>query len=83
MSARNISLRMDEEKIDRIDRLAAEVGRSRAWVLNQAADHYLDYEEWFVGQVQEGIADAKSGNTIPHEQVMARLRRKIDKANAS
>jgi len=83
MSARNISLRMDDEKIDRIDRLAAEVGRSRAWVLNQAADHYLAYEEWFVAQVQEGIADAKSGNTFPNEQVMARLRRKIDKANVS
>lgn len=83
MSARNISLRMDDEKIERIDRLAAEIGRSRAWVLNQAVDHYLNYEEWFVGQVQEGIADAESGNTSPHEQVMAQLRRKIDKANAS
>ncbi len=82
MNARNISLRMDEEKIERIDRLAAELGRSRAWVLNQAADRYLEYEEWFVRQVQEGIAEARSGDTVPHEQVMAGLRRKIDKAKA-
>jgi len=68
---------MDDEKIDRIDRLAAELGRSRAWVLNQAADRYLEYEEWFVRQVRGGIADAGSGNTIPHDQIMAELRRKI------
>lgn len=77
MNARNISLRMDDEKIDRIDRLAAELGRSRAWVLNQAADRYLAYEEWFEQQVQSGIADAESGNTVPHDQLMSELRRKI------
>ena len=80
MSARNISLRMDDEKIDRIDRLAIELGRSRAWVLNQAADRYLDYEEWFVRQVRDGIADAESGKTLPHDQVMAELRGKIGAA---
>ena len=77
MNTRNISLRMDNEKIDRIDRLAAELGRSRAWVLNQAADRYLEYEEWFEQQVHAGVADAESGNTVPHDQLMAELRRKI------
>jgi len=77
MNTRNISLRMDDEKIDRIDHLAAELGRSRAWVLNQAADRFLEYEEWFIQQVRTGIADASSGNTVPHDQVMAELRRKI------
>jgi predicted transcriptional regulator len=80
MTARNISLRMDDEKIDRIDRLASELGRSRAWVLNQATDRFLEYEEWFVQQVRDGIADADAGNTIPHDQVMAEMRRKIGEA---
>ena len=77
MNTRNISLRMDNEKIDRIDRLAAELGRSRAWVLNQAADRYLEYEEWFEQQVHAGVADAESGNTVPHDQLMSELRQKI------
>lgn len=80
MSARNISLRMEDDMIERIDRLAAELGRSRAWVLNQAADRYLEYEEWFVQQVQAGIAEEHAGDTLPHDQVMAALRRRIDKA---
>ncbi len=77
MNSRNISLRMDDEKIGRIDRLAAELGRSRAWVLNQAADRYLDYEEWFEQQVHAGIAEAESGDTVPHDQLISELRRKI------
>ena len=80
MSARNISLRMDDEQINRVDRLASELGRSRAWVLNQATDRFLEYEEWFVQQVRDGIADADAGNTIPHDQVMAEMRRKIGEA---
>lgn len=76
--SRNISLRMDEEKIERIDRLASELGRSRGWVLNQAAERYLEYEEWFAEQVREGITEAKAGDTLPHDEVMAGLRRRID-----
>ena len=78
MSTRNISLRMEDEKIERIDRLAAELGRSRAWILNQAANRYLDYEEWFVRQVQAGIAEERAGDTVPHDEVMTDLRRRID-----
>lgn len=70
---------MDDEKIDRIDRLAGELGRSRAWVLNQAADRFLDYEEWFVRQVQEGIAEADHGDVVSHKAMMDELRRKIEK----
>ena len=80
MTARNISLRMDEENIDRVDRLASAMGRSRAWVLNQATKRYLEYEEWFVQQVEEGIEDIKRGNTVSNEQVLAEIRRKIEKA---
>ena len=80
MTVKNISVRMGTEKIEQIDRLAAALGRSRAWVLNQAADRYLAYEEWFLGQVQEGLADAENGDVFPQDDVMATLRRKLDKA---
>ncbi len=79
MAARNVSLRMEDEKIDRIDRLAAELGRSRAWVLNQAADRYLEYEEWFARRVREGVTDAEAGRVLPHDELMAGLREKIDR----
>lgn len=80
MTARNISLRMDEDSIDRVDRLASAMGRSRAWVLNQATKRYLEYEEWFVQQVEVGIDDIKCGNTVSNEQILAEIHKKIEKA---
>lgn len=80
MNTRNISLRMEDDKIERIDRLATELGRSRAWVLNQAADRYLAYEEWFAHQVQAGIAEERAGDTVPHDEVMEGVRRRINNA---
>jgi len=35
---------MDDEKIERLDQLTDARGRSRAWVMNEATDRYLDYE---------------------------------------
>jgi predicted transcriptional regulator len=78
MAARNISLRMDNENIVRIDRLASTVGRSRAWVLNQAAERYLDYEEWFLAQVNQGLDEARTAELVSHQEVMDEIRSKIN-----
>jgi len=80
MATRNISLRMSEEKIERVDRLAKALGRSRAWIINEATDRYLAYESWFIEQVEQGLAEAEAGKTIPHDEVMAGLRKRIAKA---
>jgi predicted transcriptional regulator len=48
-------------------------------VLNQAADRYLEYEEWFARRVGEGMADAETGRILPHDEVMAGLREKISR----
>jgi predicted transcriptional regulator len=37
----------------------------------------LAHEEWFVRQVQAGLADHRSGGNVPHEEVMTDLRRRI------
>ena len=77
ITARNISLRMAEENIDRLDCLVSAMGRSRAWVLNQATQRYLEYQEWFVQPLEEGIEDIKRGNTVSNEQVLAEVRQNL------
>ena len=69
-STRNISVRMPQESIERIDKLAKALGRSRAWVLNQATEHYLDYEEWFVRELQAGLKEAREGQLQEHEALV-------------
>ena len=40
---------------------------------------YLEYEDWFVAEVGQGIAAADRGGLIPHAEVVAEARRRITK----
>lgn len=73
MAGKNASIRMDAEKLARVDSIAKAVNRSRAWVINQAVDRYLEYEEWFVQQVQQGLDEADQGQFATDQQVKKRF----------
>jgi predicted transcriptional regulator len=73
MAGKNASIRMDTEKLARVDSIAKAVNRSRAWVINQAVDRYLEYEEWFVQQVQQGLDEADQGQFATAQQVKKRF----------
>lgn len=80
MAIRTASIRVDEAMLERLDRLARTMDRSRSWVITQAIEQYLDHEEWFVQAVQAGIATADRDELIPHEQVIQEVRDKIKQA---
>ncbi|GAB4278119.1 MAG: hypothetical protein Kow0092_33910 [Deferrisomatales bacterium] len=63
------SVRLDDAVLERLDRLAREMSRPRSWVISQAIERYLDYEEWFLEAVQEGVRAADAGRRIPHAAV--------------
>ncbi len=79
MTMRIASIRLDEEKIARLDRFAAAMDRSRSWVINQAIEQYLDHEEWFAEAVEDGIAAADRGDLVPHEEAVKAARDRIPK----
>ena len=46
MSAeKTTTIRMDSRTLKRVDGIARAMSRSRAWVINEAIECYLDYEE--------------------------------------
>ena len=73
MAGKNASIRMDAEKLERVDNIARAVNRSRAWVINQAVDRYLEYEEWYIQQVQQGLDDADKGKFATDKDVKKRF----------
>ena len=73
MAVKNASIRMEAEKLERVDNIAKAVNRSRAWVINQAVDRYLEYEEWFVQQVQQGLDEADQGKFATDREVKKRF----------
>ncbi len=70
------TVRMESRTLKRVDGLAHAMSRSRAWVINQAVERYLDYEEWFVGEVKLALKEAESGRMVEHETVTKRWERK-------
>lgn len=65
------SFRAGREKLQRIDALANTMGRSRNWLVNEALDSFLEYQEWFAAEVREGIAAADRGEFASPEEVDA------------
>jgi predicted transcriptional regulator len=65
------TFRTDPEKLKRLDDLAKILGRSRAWLLNKAVDELLEYEEWFVGEIQKGLQDDEKENYASSEEIKA------------
>lgn len=79
MAAKTTTIRIDDTVLGRVDSLAKSMSRSRNWVIQQAVDRYLDYEEWFVHQVEQGLDEVKRGKTLSHDEVMAEIRKKVAK----
>jgi predicted transcriptional regulator len=70
------TIRMDNRTLKRVDGLARAVSRSRAWVIKQAIDRFLDYEEWFVREVKHSLKEAEAGDLVDHDAVMRAWERK-------
>ncbi len=69
------TVRLDDDIMDRVDGLAKVLSRSRSWVINQAIDRFLEYEEWFVQEVKDGLAEVEKGEIADHGEVIARFRK--------
>ena len=69
------TVRIDDDMLGRIDCLANTLSRSRSWVINQAIERFLDYEEWFVQEVKDGLKEAERGEIATDDEVTARFRK--------
>lgn len=63
------TIRTDEGTLARLDSVAKQMGRSRNWALNKAIEDFVDYHEWYVAKVQEGIEAAERGEFATKEEV--------------
>lgn len=71
MSTSSTSFRTDPETLASLDAIAKDLGRSRNWILNKAAQDFIAYQNWFKENVQEGIREADNGDFATEEEVSA------------
>jgi predicted transcriptional regulator len=53
----------------KLDRVAAEQGRKSEALVVEAVERMLSYDEWFLREVEKGIAAADRGEFVDHEDI--------------
>ena len=53
----------------KLTRLAAEQGRDTKAIVREAVERFVDYDEWFLREVEKGLAAADRGEFIEHDDI--------------
>jgi len=53
----------------KLARLATERGRDTQSLVLEAIEKFVDYDEWFLREVEKGLAAADRGELIDHEDI--------------
>jgi predicted transcriptional regulator len=61
----------------KLARLAAEQDRNTEALVQEAIARFVDYDEWFIREVEKGLASADRGELLTHEDVGAWLEKLI------
>jgi len=61
----------------KLARLAAERGRDAEALAREAIERFVDHDEWFVKEVEKGLAQIARGEVLTHEEVGARLEKSL------
>jgi predicted transcriptional regulator len=75
----SLTLRTSKENAARIDEIAMRMDRPRNYVLNEAINQYLAYQQILIAKVHEGVRQADNGELIAHTDVFARFQAKVPK----
>jgi predicted transcriptional regulator len=63
------TVRMDDHLLARVDGIAKSLSRPRSWIINQALERFVDYEEWFELEVKAGLAEVERGDVALDTEV--------------
>ena len=68
------TIRTSKDIVTQIDTLAADMDRSRSYVVNQAIQQYLAYHQVLQKKIERGLDDAKEGRLTASDEVMKEIR---------
>ncbi|HEY7352632.1 MAG TPA: hypothetical protein VH596_07675 [Terriglobales bacterium] len=61
----------------KLTRLAAQQGRASETLVVEAVERMLNYDEWFIGEVEKGLASADRGELVDHERVSELIQKRF------
>ncbi len=72
-STTTMTVRLDAKVKKQLGRLAETSQRTRSFLAAEAITNYVLRESEIVDGIKRGLADAKAGRVIPHDEAMDRI----------
>ena len=72
-----MEVRLNPDVQSKLTRLAAVRGRDAEALAREAIERFVDYDGWFVNEVEKGLAQIALGKVLTHEEVGARLEKSL------
>ncbi len=64
-----MEVRLSPDLQAKLTRLATQQGRDSESLAVEAVEHMVNYDEWFLQEVEKGLAAADRGELIDHEDI--------------
>lgn len=61
----------------KLTRIAQERGTDPQALAREAIERLIDYDDWFVREVEKGLAQVERGETLSHREVGERLKNRL------
>jgi predicted transcriptional regulator len=68
-----MEIELSPELQAKLDRIASEQGRDTKSLVKEAVERLVGYDEWFLRQVEIGLAQADRGDLLEDNEVAARM----------
>ena len=74
-----MEVQLSPEQQERLTRLAAQRGSDEASVASDILGRALDYEDWFIREVEKGRASLRRGEYVDHDELKARIAKRLQR----
>lgn len=76
MSTRSLSLRLEEDTIDRLNQIASATDRDVSYLMRRAIEEFTEHEGWIIEETRRRWESVKNGEAklVSHEEVVSRFR---------
>lgn len=70
-----ISFRIERSNREKLDLLAQSMNADRSTLIDEAIRAYLEFNSWFLDEVEKGLRDAETGDFATSEEVEETFKR--------
>lgn len=68
-----MEINLSPELQAKLERIASQQGRDSQSLVHEAVERLVSYDDWFIQQVEKGLAQIDRGEVLEDEEVAARL----------